>query len=128
MQRIWHRALISTRWALSRVSARNWRKMFARCSRAVVDDPAAAQRLSSEFIQAFGTGNRSGDDWSRVSLSKVIASGRRREAGDDITVFKAMGMGVSDFALGIELYHRASARGMGQMIPQPQRNTPRLTR
>ncbi|CAH2770363.1 MAG: Ornithine cyclodeaminase (EC [uncultured Caballeronia sp.] len=103
--------------------------VFARCSRAVVDDPAAAQRLSSEFIQAFGTGNRSGDDWSRVSsLSKVIASGRRREAGDDITVFKAMGMGVSDLALGIELYHRASARGMGQMIPQPQRSTPRLTR
>lgn len=98
--------------------------VFARCSRAVVDDPAAAKRLSSEFIQAFGKN----DDWSVVTpLSALLAAQRGRDPGDDITIFKAMGMGVSDLALGIELYRRAGAQGVGRTIPSPQRSTPRLT-
>ncbi|MFL9886724.1 ornithine cyclodeaminase family protein [Paraburkholderia agricolaris] len=98
--------------------------VFVRCSRATVDDPAAARKLSSEFIRAFGAA----DGWSGVaSLSTVVATERGRQPGDDITVFKAMGMGVSDVALGIELFHRAAARGRGLDIKQPQRCNPRLT-
>ncbi|AJZ58975.1 ornithine cyclodeaminase/mu-crystallin family protein [Paraburkholderia fungorum] len=97
--------------------------VFARCSRVVVDDQGAAQCLSSELIRAFGAN----DGWSKVpSLSAVVAGKRSRRPEDDITVFKAMGMGVSDLALGIELYRRAVARGIGNTIPQPQRHAPRL--
>lgn len=99
--------------------------VFARCSRAAVDDPAAAKRLSSEFIQAFGKGG----DWPDVTpLSALVAAQRGRDPVDDITIFKAMGMGVSDLALGVELYRRASAQGIGTTIPNPQRSAPRLTR
>jgi alanine dehydrogenase len=82
--------------------------VFTRCSRATVDDPAAEKELSSELVQAVGAN----EGWSgNVSLSTVVAAERGREPGDDITVFKAMGMGVSDLALGIELFPRAAARG-----------------
>lgn len=99
--------------------------VFARCSRAAVDDPMAAKRLSSEFIEAFGKNG----DWPKVTpLSALVAGQRGRGPADDITIFKAMGMGVSDLALGIELYRRASAQGIGRTIPNPQRSAPRLTR
>ncbi|WP_321911901.1 ornithine cyclodeaminase family protein [Burkholderia cepacia] len=99
--------------------------VFARCSLAAVDDPAAAKRLSSEFIQAFGKN----DGWSSVKpLSALVSAQRGRGPGDDVTIFKAMGMGVSDLALGIELYRRASAQGLGVMISDPQRSMPRLSR
>jgi alanine dehydrogenase len=98
--------------------------VFGRCSRAVVDNLGAATRLSAEFMQAFGASG----EWNKVStLSSVIANRDGRRQGDDITVFKAMGMGVSDLALGIEIFRRAKARGLGTALPQPQRSAPRLT-
>lgn len=98
--------------------------VFTRCSRAVVDDIEAARRLSSEYRQAFDEGNK----WSNVlRLSSVVAAGLGRQGDADVTIFKAMGMGVSDLALGIEIYKKAKTRRMGVPIPQPQRNAPRLT-
>ena len=99
------------------------RDVFGRCSRAVVDDLSAAKKLSSEFIEAFDTSN----EWSKVStLSSVIANRSVRAPSDDITIFKAMGMGISDLALGIELYRHALESGIGRAFPQPERNPPRL--
>jgi alanine dehydrogenase len=97
--------------------------VFARCTRAVVDDLSAAQRLSTEFARAYGTRDR----WSEVMpLCDVVAQRLTRTASDDITVFKAMGMGVSDVALGLRLYALASEAGLGTPLPQPRREPPRL--
>jgi len=35
-------------------------------------------------------------------------------------------MGVSDLAVGVELYERATHQGAGRGFPHPQRVTPRL--
>lgn len=97
--------------------------VFARCTRAVVDDPGAAKRLSTEFIRAYGAMDRWNDV---VPLCDVVAQRLARTASDDITVFKAMGMGVSDLALGLRLYALASKAGLGMPLPQPSRELPRL--
>ncbi|MFL9871410.1 ornithine cyclodeaminase family protein [Paraburkholderia megapolitana] len=97
--------------------------VFARCTRAVVDDLGAARRLSTEFVRAYGATDR----WNEVvPLCDVVAQRLARTASDDITVFKAMGMGVSDLALGLRLYALASRMGLGIPLPQPRRELPRL--
>ena len=45
-------------------------------------------------------------------LSAVVAEGKGRPAGADLTLFKAMGMGISDLALGIEILRRAGELGV----------------
>src|SRR5262249_32996328 len=95
--------------------------VFARCTKAVVDDLSAAQRLSTEFVRAFGETNR----WNEVGLlSELVAQRIARGGADDITVFKAMGMGVSDLALGLEILRRAKAAGLGKPLTIPQRAAP----
>ncbi|WP_069353971.1 ornithine cyclodeaminase family protein [Burkholderia cenocepacia] len=97
--------------------------VFSRCTRAVVDDLPGTQKLSTEFIRAYGDTGR----WADVtSLSDVVANNRVRDASDDITVFKAMGMGVSDLALGTEILELATRAGLGLPLPTPVRKTPRL--
>ncbi|SDI55523.1 ornithine cyclodeaminase [Paraburkholderia steynii] len=97
--------------------------VFARCTRAVVDDLPAVQRLSTELIHAYGDSQR----WREVTpLCEVIAESVGRTDDDDITIFKAMGMGVSDLALGIEILERATSAGLGTPLPLPQREAPRL--
>ncbi len=48
--------------------------------------------------------------------------------GADLTLFKAMGMGLSDLALGIEILERVKASGGGHAIPHPKPAQPRLLR
>ena len=52
--------------------------------------------------------------------------GPRRPAGCDLTLFKAVGMGLSDLALGIEVLARAEADGLGAPVPERVRVPPRL--
>ncbi|RQU32799.1 ornithine cyclodeaminase family protein [Burkholderia cenocepacia] len=97
--------------------------VFLRCTKAVVDDPGAAKRLSTEYTRAFGDGNR----WESVlPLCEVVANRIGRSRGDDLTVFKAMGMGISDLALGLRLLELAREHKVGTPLPQPRRETPRL--
>jgi alanine dehydrogenase len=87
------------------------------------DDPEAARRLSKEFAAFYG------NDWRPVKpLSQLIAEGRGRLPGCDLSVFKAMGMGVSDMALGIEIHRLALAQGRGRQIEAPRRIPPRLNK
>ena len=96
--------------------------MFARVTAVAVDNVSGVQALSREFMTYYG---RAG--WDAVQpLSKLIATGRRRTDKDDITLFKAMGMGISDLALGVELAKRARERGVGRVMPQPKKVKPRL--
>lgn len=98
--------------------------VFERAGLVVADDPMASRRLSSEFRAWFGEGDEA---WGRVRrLGDVVATGESRASGTDLTIFKAMGMGLSDLSLGIPLLNAARAAGLGRAIPVPQRVYPRL--
>ena len=96
--------------------------VFERATLLAVDNLPGVQSLSREFASCF-----EGKDWESVwPLSKLIEAERRRAEDDDVSIFKAMGMGLSDLALGVELVRRARAKGVGRVIPQPKKAKPRL--
>jgi alanine dehydrogenase len=97
--------------------------IFDRATRVAVDNLPGVQQLSREFMTRYARGG-----WDEVMpLSKLIAQGRKRSDADDVSVFKAMGMGISDLALGAELARRARERGVGRALPQPKKAKARLT-
>jgi ornithine cyclodeaminase len=96
--------------------------VFERVSAIAVDMVESVKTLSAEFQKRFGDG-----DWSPVRpLSELVATKAERPANADITLFKAMGMGLSDLALGIEILKRVRAKGGGRAIPHPKPAQPRL--
>lgn len=98
--------------------------VIARADRIVVDSVSAVQRLSSELVEHFGS---PGPAWDAVTpLCRMVADGKGREAGDDLTLFKAMGVGISDLSLGSVILSRARALGKGRPFPHPVRAKPRL--
>jgi alanine dehydrogenase len=98
--------------------------VLERCDRVVVDTIPSAQKLSRELIEYFGA---EASGWAPVkSLASVVAAGETRAASDDLTLFKSLGMGISDLALGIELYREAERRGLGRSFARPQKAAPRL--
>jgi alanine dehydrogenase len=98
--------------------------VFARATLIAVDNLPGVQQLSREFMTRYASSG-----WEEVMpLSRLVASGRRRSATDDVSLFKAMGMGISDLALGVELLKRARERGAGRVVPQPKKQKPRLAR
>jgi ornithine cyclodeaminase len=90
----------------------------------VVDSVEGVRKLSREFIDYFDSGNSSWD--SVTPLSAIIAAGKGRPEGADLTLFKAMGMGLSDLAMGAEIIARARQAGLGQVLPKRVRVEPRL--
>ena len=98
--------------------------IFPRCGMIAVDSVTSVRDLSSEFRE------RHGDDeagWNTVRpISEIIAKDLARPAGCDLTLFKAMGMGISDLALGIEVVTRAEKRGGAFTLPERVRVPPRL--
>lgn len=98
--------------------------VIARSTQIVVDSIPQAQKLSRELIQSFATDV---SKWGSVrSLSTLVSSGGSRSANDDLTLFKSLGMGISDLSLGVELYRKAVELGLGHKFPHPQRVSPRL--
>jgi alanine dehydrogenase len=99
--------------------------VLARSTQVVTDSIPQAQKLSREMIEFFG---KNTDGWRAVQpLSEVVAKRASRTGYDDLTLFKALCVGISDLSLGIELYRRALAAGLGRPIPTPQRVSPRLS-
>jgi len=99
-------------------------KMLARCAQVVADNIAQVRNLSSEFTAYYGSDERA---WAAVTpLSAVIADKMKRPAGADLTMFKAMGMGISDLSLGVEVLRMADEKGLGRRIPHPVRAKPKL--
>lgn len=98
--------------------------LFARAAVVATDSLAAARRLSRELRDQYGPRTEAWDEvWPIASL---VAGGWRRPEDADLTIFKAMGTGVADLALGAEILARAESRGMGRAIAQPARARPRL--
>jgi alanine dehydrogenase len=96
--------------------------VFGRASLVAVDSLSSVQTLSREFMARFTERG-----WEEVKpLAQLIADGRRRSAADDVSLFKAMGMGLADLALGAEIVRRARERGAGRTMPHPKKAKPRL--
>lgn len=99
--------------------------VLARSTQIATDSVPQARKLSREMIEFFGPDPA---NWSTVQpLANVVARGFKRVASDDLTLFKALGVGISDLSLGIEIYQKALAGGMGRPLSAPQRVKPRLS-
>jgi len=98
--------------------------VLTRSTQIVTDSVPQAQKLSREMIEFFG---KDPANWSAVQpLAAVVANRFTRGASDDLTLFKALGVGISDLSLGIELYRKALDSGLGYKFAPPQRVSPRL--
>jgi ornithine cyclodeaminase len=98
--------------------------VLARSTQIVVDSIPQAQKLSRELREFCGPDPA---QWSKVrSLASLVASRCSRASTDDLTLFKSLGMGISDLSLGIELYRKAVDSGLGHEFPHPQKMPPRL--
>ena len=98
--------------------------IFDRADLLATDSVQQVRRLSREFIQRFGTDDAA---WQTVQpLSSLVQSGAGRPRGADLTVFKAMGIGLADLALGARIYASALHAGKGRPFSPPQRAMPRL--
>jgi ornithine cyclodeaminase len=100
--------------------------LLARARLIAADSVPQTRKLSRELIEAFGSDDEA---WAHVRpLSEFVAADTKRAAEDDLSVFKAMGMGISDLSLGLAILARAQEAGLGRRIPTPSRISPRLTR
>ncbi|MCY1167094.1 Alanine dehydrogenase [compost metagenome] len=91
--------------------------VVARAGFIAVDDVAGVQKASRELIDFFEKGEGKGQ-WNRVhSLGKMIADGDRPPAGTDLTMFKSMGMGISDLSVAMLAYERARKADIGKSMP-----------
>ncbi|MFT4507156.1 ornithine cyclodeaminase family protein [Caballeronia sp. 15711] len=89
--------------------------LFEQASVVAVDDLVNTQRASREFIDYF---NERG--WEGVqSLGNIIACGVKAPPGDGLTLFKAMGMGISDLSVARMVYERALRDESGQHLILP---------
>ena len=99
--------------------------LIARATIIAADSPPQVRKLSHEFMEAFGDDEQA---WARVlPLSSLVAGDARRPVDTDLTIFKAMGMGISDLSLGLALLNGARASGLGRKLPRPTPANPRLT-
>lgn len=102
-----HGAHVNAIGAITPERAELGASVVARASVRAVDSLPAAQQLSRELIDWAAAGGH----WAQVQpLGEIIAAGQPRATDVDLTLFKAMGMGVCDVALGAEVYRRANAR------------------
>jgi ornithine cyclodeaminase len=98
--------------------------VLARSTQIVTDSVPQAQKLSREMIEFFG---KDPARWSCVQpLAAVVAKRSPRAETDDLTLFKALGVGISDLSLGVELYRKAMETGLGERLSAPKRVSPRL--
>lgn len=99
--------------------------LIERASVMAADSVPQVRKLSREFMDAFGEDEAR---WQRLqSLSTLVAGNARRPADADLTLFKPMGMGISDLSLGIALLKAAREAGAGRPLPAITRQAPRLT-
>lgn len=90
------------------------------------DSVPQVRKLSREFMDSFGNDEAK---WARLKpLCSLVVENATRPLEADLTLFKAMGMGISDLSLGIALYEKAQKAGIGRELPRPVRVPPRLTR
>jgi alanine dehydrogenase len=99
--------------------------VFSRIDLIAVDSLRSVRDLSTEFRRHCGEDEAA---WQEVrTIASVIAADETRPDGADVTLFKAMGMGLSDLALAIEVLKRARAQNKGHKVPDRVKLPARLT-
>ncbi len=117
--------------------------LLERCAVVATDSIAQARLLSSELRAHYGppsappapgptgiaTRSASGaGGWERLeTLGDLVAGDRRRPEGADLTLYKGMGSGIEDLAVGVEVLTRARQDGAGTALERGGRPRPRLT-
>lgn len=92
--------------------------LLARCGVVAADSVVQVRQLSSEMREFYG---RDDDRWGAVRPLSDVSS---RPTDADVTLFKAMGVGLCDLALGLECLARAEAADLGRGIPPTVRVEP----
>ncbi|WP_017235105.1 ornithine cyclodeaminase family protein [Pandoraea sp. B-6] len=101
--------------------------VFSRVGFIAVDDVANARKASRELIDYFDHGPGAGN-WDLVRpLGGVIAGSESASSDCDITLFKSMGMGISDLTVAALAYERAVQRGSGTQLKLTSKGEIRLT-
>lgn len=95
----------------------------------VVDDEASA-RTNSRELRDFLADRTEGDEGERrvLTLDRLVFDPPGGSEDRRLSVFKSMGMGVSDLAVAAEVYRRAVSDGAGEVLPPPEVSLPRLGR
>lgn len=90
-------------------------EIFPRFATICADSVASVRSLSDEFRTRYATER----DWEAVlRLADVVAAAAPRRADADLTLYKGMGTGIADLALGAALLVRAKARGDDIDLPE----------
>jgi ornithine cyclodeaminase len=98
-------------------------KVFERVSLYAVDNVENTLKNSREFKTYF---EQNGRDRAEIpTLGQLMLQGRQRTGPQEITLFKPMGMGLSDLAVAITVYERARQTGQGKEFPYPVPQLPR---
>lgn len=93
--------------------------VFGRAGLVAVDDLENARRGSRELRERYGA---DGAPWQGVSvLSDLLAAGEARPANARLTIFKGMGMGLSDLAMARVVYEHARDHDLGVALPPQTR-------
>ena len=91
----------------------------------VTDSPGQARRLSAELRDFYDAPD---GDWQQLrSLGDVVLSGTGGPDAAEITVFKGMGSGIADLAIGAAVLTRVSEAGGGTPVARHGRAVPALT-
>ena len=97
---------------------------FPRCNVIAVDNLATIRSISSEFRAYYGDDDKA---WKEVrSVASLIEDNITRPADADLTLFKAMGMGLSDMALAVDILAKAREQGLGHKVPERIKTPPQL--
>lgn len=95
--------------------------IFPRCALVAADSVEAVRNLSREFMDYYGSDETA---WQQVQpISKIVGEKIRRPGDADLTLFKPMGMGISDLAVGIEVLKRSESQGAGHPLPERVRQS-----
>lgn len=98
--------------------------IFPRCSVVAVDNLETIRSISSEFRAYYGEDE---DAWKQVrTVASLIQDDITRPPDADLTLFKAMGMGLSDMSLAVDILTRAREQGLGHEVPERVKTPPRL--
>ena len=89
----------------------------------VVDSVANVRGVSRELRDHFGAEPAG---WDEVrSLGEIIVAGAARESSARLTIFKSVGMGLSDLAVATQAWRRARAEGAGRELARSGMVEPR---